>query len=314
MEWSSEEEIVYFGHAQPITFQSLFWWNDLLRLYAAPVELGHRTGFNPCSDGMIFWGAAGCTLQARCGVLFQSLFWWNDLLRERCHPRRHKLRDVSILVLMEWSSEASRHCMSNWPRTGFQSLFWWNDLLRSHGKLKWSYSMTVSILVLMEWSSEASLDGHAIIPRVRVSILVLMEWSSEEPLYSVGKHIQQRSFNPCSDGMIFWGSGLFQSISAEDWGFNPCSDGMIFWGLWPQPFCWALAGFQSLFWWNDLLRRVMVKPLQMSRRGFNPCSDGMIFWGRQWRCFWWCLSSVSILVLMEWSSEVSWASSSLWMI
>ena len=153
----------------------------------------------------------------------------------------------------------------------------------------------------MEWSSEVRawiFTRSAIAP---VSILVLMEWSSEG-----------------ADGKL---DGRAQK------GFNPCSDGMIFWGR-PERDCEQHHNvFQSLFWWNDLLRKIARHKTNWIEFCFNPCSDGMIFWGiidsrigftttrfnpcSDGMIFWGVSrtssyiygSTVSILVLMEWSSE-----------
>ena len=61
--------------------------------------------------------------------LFQSLFWWNILLRLKIRSRAISDLKVSILVLVEYPSEVSRH---------FQV---------RHGS-------GVSILVLVEYPSE----------------------------------------------------------------------------------------------------------------------------------------------------------------
>ena len=75
---------------------------------------------------------------------------------------------VSILVLLEWSSEERLPITLLDRRAGlFQSLFYWNGLLRDNTDPCFLHAMhaidRVSILVLLEWSSED------------VSILVLLE-------------------------------------------------------------------------------------------------------------------------------------------
>ena len=65
-----------------------------------------------------------------------------------------KLMNVSILVLLEWSSEDGHRC---------------------HALCA---GLKVSILVLLEWSSEAARDSLSAATDI-VSILVLLEWSSE---------------------------------------------------------------------------------------------------------------------------------------
>ena len=111
--------------------------------------------------------------------VFQSLFYWNGLLRQGGLSRIAEPLGVSILVLLEWSSEADYGLYSRktyrlvsilvlleWssevllPETApslstmFQSLFYWNGLLRSKPRLQFAPSLHVSILVLLEWSSE----------------------------------------------------------------------------------------------------------------------------------------------------------------
>ena len=62
---------------------------------------------------------------------FQSLFYWNGLLRCHLHHAGAHEHLVSILVLLEWSSE------------------------ESHTQYTCACTKNVSILVLLEWSSEA---------------------------------------------------------------------------------------------------------------------------------------------------------------
>ena len=67
-----------FG-SEDMRFQSLFWWNVLLKGRGAVLR----------------WGS----------MQFQSLFWWNVLLKWACLLVRTSTRQVSILVLVECTSE-----------------------------------------------------------------------------------------------------------------------------------------------------------------------------------------------------------------
>ena len=84
---------------------------------------------------------------------------------------------VSILVLLEWSSEVR-------PRHGL------------------AVNFSVSILVLLEWSSEEDLVVEFMDQVLEVSILVLLEWSSEDIAQPLREH-PAKGFNPCSIGMVF---------------------------------------------------------------------------------------------------------------
>ena len=71
---------------------------------------------------------------------------------------------VSILVLLEWSSEDHAGGIDDAEQSQFQSLFYWNGLLRFCSVQTRAMSERVSILVLLEWSSEAEVydtPGHA---------------------------------------------------------------------------------------------------------------------------------------------------------
>ena len=108
------------------TFQSLFYWNDLMVNKCQGSGSSASSSFNPCSIGMTLWWAAHRTWRYAL-QWFQSLFYWNDLMvSNRGLPAR--VRDhVSILVLLEW------------PYGVFFSL----------GQSQ--TSLIVSILVLLEW-------------------------------------------------------------------------------------------------------------------------------------------------------------------
>ena len=64
-----------------MAFQSLFWWNVLLN---------HRR----------------CIIWSEVNMAFQSLFWWNVLLNARSWRGSPALGSVSILVLVECTSES----------------------------------------------------------------------------------------------------------------------------------------------------------------------------------------------------------------
>ena len=118
--------------------------------------------FNPCSGGMYFWivdvalrhawiGKVSILVLVECTseynarqimlskrnvvpgtvqilLKFQSLFWWNVLLNCLSINIIDGLR-VSILVLVECTSESKCDGCSTSIPSGFQSLFWWNVLL-----------------------------------------------------------------------------------------------------------------------------------------------------------------------------------------
>ena len=188
-------------------FQSLFWWNDLMRIPQIGATHSQRPCFNPCSGGMTLWVylhwrvdrppprfnpcSGGMTLWVSNGNAiaktkwFQSLFWWNDLMSPNIAP-------LWIYIIR------------------FQSLFWWNDLMR----LRWGMDMKVSkaeFQSLFWWNDlMRGLQRHARRPgRVRVSILVLVEWPYEK--IAVNNDAFGPSFNPCSGGMTLW-AGLQASI------------------------------------------------------------------------------------------------------
>ena len=63
---------------------------------------------------------------------FQSLFYWNGLLRFAAPGAARTDWSVSILVLLEWSSEVIFLDEVDLLDQEFQSLFYWNGLLRPH--------------------------------------------------------------------------------------------------------------------------------------------------------------------------------------
>ena len=113
---------------------------------------------------------------------FQSLFYWNGLLRRQAQNGTVIVAGVSILVLLEWSSEVSR--------------------LVNRGA-----EINVSILVLLEWSSEARRGQPADVDDLPVSILVLLEWSSEAyPARAVASRATQ------FQSLFYW-NGLLRNVS-----------------------------------------------------------------------------------------------------
>ena len=144
------------------------------------------------------------TIQAIHGLLFQSLFWWNVLLNLPTTTDPHPslfvsilvlvectseyrarflfacITRVSILVLVECTSEYGDYTLSEclWFRE-FQSLFWWNVLLNPLNASYRSHNARVSILVLVECTSEYARRGCSPLCLGRVSILVLVECTSE---------------------------------------------------------------------------------------------------------------------------------------
>ena len=232
--------------------------------------------FNPCSGGMYFWRRwcwyPGRAVHTSVSILVLVECTSEDRALAPAMPRQHRrfnpcsggmyfwrifatqpLRGaiVSILVLVECTSEvgdtetfqalypgfnpcsggmyfwSARKSGPSAPNIMFQSLFWWNVLLKSPHCIASTMPHVVSILVLVECTSEATWPTWP--PRRwRVSILVLVECTSEGRLF-VGPLIDIPCFNPCSGGMYFW----------SRWS-NRCDD--------------LRVAFQSLFWWNVLLK------------------------------------------------------------
>ena len=235
-----------------------------------------RPCFNPCSIGMIFWGYG---------------FYYRDC--QFCY--------VSILVLLEWSSEVQVGASRRPPSRLFQSLFYWNDLLRPYPPCARAFRLShVSILVLLEWSSEAIVSIGQHLPHL-VSILVLLEWSSEvesqsrwEAIFSVSILVLLEWSSEGNDRQCVDRGGLHVSILVLlEWSSEGVvrenAIGVIKVSIlvlleWSSeggyPVRWdTFSSFQSLFWWNDLLRIALRDRHPTPVISFNPCSDGMIFWG-----------------------------------
>ena len=124
--WGMETISLGTAFNDGVSILVLMEWSSEVRLWRRISR--SMSCFNPCSDGMIFWGNLS-TRDLMDEYRFQSLFWWNDLLRLKHSAEAENVPDVSILVLMEWSSEVKNRSHTHTLRR-FQSLFWWNDLLR----------------------------------------------------------------------------------------------------------------------------------------------------------------------------------------
>ena len=156
-------------------FQSLFWWNVLLNSLSG---------------------------RSRSHVLpFQSLFWWNVLLKQDGVLLVAFTRTVSILVLVECTSEFTCRWMAEQRAFRFQSLFWWNVLLNSLRALVAGLLPSVSILVLVECTSETEkLRSGRTRPRLFQSLFWWNVLLNTTPRPSI---LDRRCFNPCSGGMYF---------------------------------------------------------------------------------------------------------------
>ena len=185
-------------------FQSLLYWNDLMRSMYHPWEALKVTCFNPCCIGMTLWGWGTPEDQRLCyhvsilvvlewpyegslgdkpamhQLLFQSLLYWNDLMRSMYHPweaLKVTCFNPCCIGMTLWG-EQQKPVIAQ--MTLFQSLLYWNDLMRE------SYGF-----------------GHCW-GGFRVSILVVLEWPYEVHIESrIGDFLL--GFNPCCIGMTLWG-------------------------------------------------------------------------------------------------------------
>ena len=131
-------------------FQSLFWWNVLLN-----------------SPKSYRW--LGVTK-------FQSLFWWNVLLKARMGNIVALHSKVSILVLVECTSESGGFFMYDGTIHLFQSLFWWNVLL----------NVCDAVVRVVCWKFQSLFWWNVLLKKSR--------W---------GVSPRKVGFNPCSGGMYF---------------------------------------------------------------------------------------------------------------
>ena len=168
-------------------------------------------------------------------------------------PLTPDISRVSILVVVECSPEAFVFLIFLPLICRFQSLLSWNALLKQGverskidvfacfnpccgGMLSWRQSNVVFLCVAMS-EFQSLLWWNALLKLINLSPI----------------RFYQRSFNPCCGGMLSWSNKRRLKHYLETC-FNPCCGGMLSWSLTKEPGETIRFTFQSLLWWNALLK------------------------------------------------------------
>ncbi len=188
--------------------------------------------FNPYFIG-IHIGSSREVQQLQVLLKFQSLFYWNT--HRKFHSRNIIFFPifVSILILLEYTSEALDSTCAVKKFASFNPYFIGIHIGRFLALGSIETKDIVSILILLEYTSEDSNSGGDEREQLQVSILILLEYTSEALIFvSITSVII--SFNPYFIG-IHIGSSLNHTRIHK-------------WIIW----------FQSLFYWNTHRKRYFL--------------------------------------------------------
>ena len=205
-------------------FQSLLLWISHQSFHFVSFVTLLCLCFNPCCYGLVIRAfITSATVHPR--IQFQSLLLWISHQSLSVRPQSPKMNAVSILVVMDQSSELNQLFYIIICRYGFNPCCY-GLVIRARLHLLYPHQyLIVSILVVMDQSSELSFLFLMCVG-VDVSILVVMDQSSEHGKYKVStlttnvvsilvvmdqssepsiilsfKKIRER-FNPCCYGLV----------------------------------------------------------------------------------------------------------------
>ena len=198
---------------------------------------------------------------------FQSLLWWIGRVNSRADARAVDRRDVSILVVVDWSRQR-RHSGRSGVEDGFQSLLWWigrvnqPDWHRLHAVL-------VSILVVVDWSRQRSAGRSA---RRSLSFNPCCGGLVASTRRAYPSSDPSVRFNPCCGGLV--ASTVRRCPDARQACFNPCCGGLVASTATPLHGCDHRR--VSILVVVDWSRQLAATASTAGSTGFNPCCGGLV--------------------------------------
>ncbi len=184
--------------------------------------------------------------------MFQSLLWWigrvnrDDLHRCRCR------RQVSILVVVDWSRQPSRIRKRRRSHPGFQSLLWWIGRVNSIGRPR--APPTTRFQSLLWW-----------IGRVNAFVTGSTGWRLpwfQSLLWWIGRVNHDPELRPCNVMLRVFQSLLWWIGRVNSWTRSKPFDDQ--------------AMFQSLLWWIGRVNAVTAATGRSTVARFNPCCGGSV--------------------------------------
>ncbi len=254
-------------------YPGMLIWSFKFLFLAAGVQFG----FNPYYPGMLIWSfhlieskiiLVGCFNPYYPGMLIWSLP--GDVKDIR------KIR-VSILIILECSSEGKIIFRFEPERTKFQSLLSWNAHLKKQERQHRTQEEKVSILIILECSSEGIVI--IIITLNKRKFQSLLSWNAHLKIFSEVAALPRH----------FVSILIILECSSEVW--RTASDNT------------SGIMFQSLLSWNAHLKKRFRATRGTIVVCFNPYYPGMLIWSQGTSVPWSRIIDVSILIILECSSE-----------